>query len=43
MFEHIEAFPATPSSLNESFQHDPRTEKVNLSIGIYFDDEGSCR
>ncbi|MGY8527677.1 amino acid aminotransferase [Paracidovorax citrulli] len=41
MFEHIEAFPGDPIlSLNEDFQQDPRTEKVNLSIGIYFDDEG---
>ncbi|SDC91036.1 aromatic-amino-acid transaminase [Cupriavidus sp. YR651] len=41
MFEHIEAFPGDPIlSLNEDFQQDPRTNKVNLSIGIYFDDEG---
>ncbi|MBY4898245.1 amino acid aminotransferase [Cupriavidus sp. AU9028] len=41
MFEHIEAFPGDPIlSLNEDFQQDPRTDKVNLSIGIYFDDEG---
>ena len=41
MFAHIEAFPGDPIlSLNEDFQKDPRTEKVNLSIGIYFDDNG---
>jgi aromatic-amino-acid transaminase len=41
MFEHIDAFPGDPIlSLNESFQQDPRTAKVNLSIGIYFDDKG---
>ncbi|GJG97929.1 amino acid aminotransferase [Cupriavidus pauculus] len=41
MFEHIEAYPGDPIlSLNEDFQQDPRTNKVNLSIGIYFDDEG---
>ncbi|MNM89613.1 Aromatic-amino-acid aminotransferase [compost metagenome] len=41
MFEHIEAFPGDPIlSLNEDFQQDPRTNKVNLSIGIYFDGEG---
>jgi len=41
MFEHIEAFPGDPIlSLNEDFQQDPRTNKVNLSIGIYFDDNG---
>ena len=41
MFEHIDAYPGDPIlSLNESFQLDPRTDKVNLSIGIYFDGEG---
>ncbi|MBB3256588.1 aromatic-amino-acid transaminase [Paraburkholderia bannensis] len=41
MFEHIDAYPGDPIlSLNESFQKDPRQNKVNLSIGIYFDDEG---
>ncbi|MWL89221.1 amino acid aminotransferase [Cupriavidus sp. SW-Y-13] len=41
MFEHIESFPGDPIlSLNEDFQQDPRTSKVNLSIGIYFDDQG---
>jgi aromatic-amino-acid transaminase len=41
MFEHIPAYPGDPIlSLNEDFQHDPRQNKVNLSIGIYFDDAG---
>ncbi|WP_321841534.1 amino acid aminotransferase [Paraburkholderia bannensis] len=41
MFEHIDAYPGDPIlSLNENFQKDPRQNKVNLSIGIYFDDEG---
>ncbi|MET0381845.1 MAG: amino acid aminotransferase [Burkholderiaceae bacterium] len=41
MFEHIEPFAGDPIlSLNEDFQKDPRPHKVNLSIGIYFDDEG---
>jgi len=41
MFAHIDAFPGDPIlSLNENFQQDPRTNKVNLSIGIYFDDDG---
>ncbi len=31
--------PAPRSSLTENFQKDPRTNKVNLSIGIYFDNE----
>ena len=41
MFEHIDAYPGDPIlTLNENFQKDPRETKVNLSIGIYFDDEG---
>lgn len=41
MFQHVEPYPGDPIlSLNESFQKDPRSDKVNLSIGIYFDDEG---
>jgi len=41
MFEHIEAYPGDPIlSLNEDFANDPRRDKVNLSIGIYFDDAG---
>jgi aromatic-amino-acid transaminase len=41
MFEHIDAYPGDPIlTLNENFQKDPRQNKVNLSIGIYFDDDG---
>ncbi|BAO91532.1 amino acid aminotransferase [Caballeronia cordobensis] len=41
MFEHIDAYPGDPIlTLNEDFAKDPREDKVNLSIGIYFDDEG---
>ncbi|MCI3206138.1 MULTISPECIES: amino acid aminotransferase [Pandoraea] len=41
MFEHIDAYPGDPIlSLNENFAKDPRTNKVNLSIGIYYDDAG---
>ena len=41
MFEHIDAYPGDPIlTLNENFQKDPRQSKVNLSIGIYFDDAG---
>ena len=41
MFEHIPPFAGDPIlSLNEDFQKDPRPHKINLSIGIYFDDEG---
>jgi aromatic-amino-acid transaminase len=41
MFEHIPPFAGDPIlSLNEDFQKDPRPHKINLSIGIYFDDAG---
>ena len=41
MFQHVDAYAGDPIlSLNEAFQKDPRTAKINLSIGIYFDDAG---
>ena len=41
MFHHVDAYAGDPIlSLNEAFQKDPRPGKINLSIGIYFDDEG---
>ncbi len=41
MFQHVDAYAGDPIlSLNEAFQKDPREGKVNLSIGIYFDDAG---
>ncbi|MFN9707893.1 MAG: aromatic amino acid transaminase [Burkholderiales bacterium] len=41
MFEHVEPYPGDPIlTLNETFGQDPRPGKVNLSIGIYFDDAG---
>lgn len=41
MFEHIDPYAGDPIlTLNESFGKDPRAQKINLSIGIYFDDEG---
>ena len=41
MFSHLEPYAGDPIlSLNEAFQHDARDDKVNLSIGIYFDDAG---
>jgi aromatic-amino-acid transaminase len=40
-FSHLEPYAGDPIlSLNDAFQKDPRTGKVNLSIGIYFDDAG---
>lgn len=41
MFQHVDAYAGDPIlGLNEAFQKDPRPHKVNLSIGIYFDDAG---
>jgi aromatic-amino-acid transaminase len=40
-FSHLEPYAGDPIlSLNEAYQADPRAGKVNLSIGIYFDDAG---
>ncbi len=40
-FRHLEPYAGDPIlSLNEAFQKDPRPHKINLSIGIYFDDDG---
>ncbi|UZE22467.1 aspartate/tyrosine/aromatic aminotransferase [Pseudomonas sp. B21-056] len=42
MFEHVEIYPGDPIlSLMEDYQKDPRTEKVNLSIGFYYDEHGN--
>ncbi len=41
MFQHLERYAGDPIlSLNEAFQKDARPHKINLSIGIYFDDQG---
>ena len=41
MFKHVPPFAGDPIlSLNEDFQQDLRPNKINLSIGIYFDDAG---
>ena len=41
MFKHLEPYAGDPIlSLNEAFHADARPHKVNLSIGIYFDDDG---
>ncbi len=40
-FTHLEPYAGDPIlGLNDAFQKDPRPDKVNLSIGIYFDDAG---
>ncbi|NWG74454.1 MAG: aspartate/tyrosine/aromatic aminotransferase [Rubrivivax sp.] len=41
MFEHVEPYPGDPIlALVEVFNADARPHKVNLSIGIYFDEVG---
>ncbi|MBI3157904.1 MAG: aspartate/tyrosine/aromatic aminotransferase [Burkholderiales bacterium] len=41
MFKHLDPYAGDPIlGLNEAFQKDPRPHKINLSIGIYFDDAG---
>ena len=41
MFQHVDPYAGDPIlTLNENFQKDPRPNKINLSIGIYFDDAG---
>ncbi|MGC4061246.1 MAG: amino acid aminotransferase [Aquabacterium sp.] len=41
MFQHVDAYAGDPIlTLNEDFQKDPRQGKINLSIGIYFDEAG---
>jgi|SRR5450830_88396 len=41
LFKHIPSYPGDPIlSLMEGFQQDSRTEKVSLSIGLYFDEAG---
>jgi aromatic-amino-acid transaminase len=39
MFHHLDPYAGDPIlSLNEAYGNDPRPHKINLSIGIYFDD-----
>ncbi|QEY24439.1 amino acid aminotransferase [Neisseria animalis] len=41
MYQHVEFYAGDPIlSLVEVYNNDSRAEKVNLGIGIYFDDEG---
>ncbi|PXX44660.1 aromatic amino acid transaminase [Aquitalea magnusonii] len=41
MFEHVEAYPGDPIlTLVETFHADTRSQKVNLGIGLYYDEEG---
>ncbi|MFP1743254.1 aromatic amino acid transaminase [Lonsdalea quercina] len=39
MFQHVDAYAGDPIlSLMEQFKQDPRADKVNLSIGLYYDE-----
>ncbi len=41
MFHHVEPFAGDPIlSLNEAYGKDSRANKINLTIGIYFDESG---
>ena len=40
MFQHVDPYAGDPIlSLMEEFGKDERTEKVNLSIGLYYNEE----
>jgi aromatic-amino-acid transaminase len=39
MFTHLDTYPGDPIlTLNEQFSTDPRTQKINLGIGVYLDE-----
>lgn len=41
MFQNVDAYAGDPIlSLMEAFKQDPRDNKVNLSIGLYYDEKG---
>jgi len=41
MFEHLTAYAGDPIlTLQQTYQQDARAEKVNLSIGMYYDEQG---
>lgn len=41
MFESVEAYAGDPIlSLMETYKQDPRSDKVNLSVGLYYDEQG---
>jgi aromatic-amino-acid transaminase len=41
MYQHVEAYEGDPIlSMMETFSQDPRENKVNVSIGLYYDDQG---
>ena len=41
MFAHVDVYPGDPIlGLVDTFKKDPRAEKVNLGIGLYYDENG---
>ena len=41
MFQKVDAYAGDPIlSLMERFKEDPRSDKVNLSIGLYYNEDG---
>lgn len=41
MFQHVDAYAGDPIlSLMETFKQDPRADKVNLGIGLYYNEDG---
>ena len=41
VFQKVDAYAGDPIlSLMERFKEDPRSDKVNLSIGLYYNDDG---
>lgn len=42
MFQHVDIYPGDPIlSLVDTYKKDPRSHKVNLGIGIYYDEAGN--
>lgn len=41
MFQDVDAYGGDPIlTLMEKYKEDPRAEKVNLSIGLYYNEQG---
>lgn len=44
MFQKVDAYAGDPIlTLMERFKEDPRSDKVNLSIGLYYNEDGIDR
>lgn len=42
MFLHVDRYAGDPIfQLGEAFHNDPRAQKVNLTVGLYYDDDGA--